>query len=180
VEDLIGPIVYSKRITDLVGQQLATYRTQRVRVDLTPDERDRYNADYAVYSGYIRSRQLLGRYPRDWFRELMRRSSRDPQARGALLARQRLLQLVEDMLLLPPSGDTSETATGADTGVRVRLCTERQRQAIRALLGRAGQTEDWLLAKLHLERLDDVPYARAEQVIRRLGELARERANTRP
>jgi superfamily II DNA or RNA helicase len=65
VEDLIGPIVYSKRITDLVGQQLATYRTQRVRVDLTPEERDRYNADYAVYSGYIRSRQLLGRYRRD-------------------------------------------------------------------------------------------------------------------
>src|SRR5207244_6636457 len=69
-------------------------RTACVRVDLPPDERDRYNADYAVYSGYIRSRQLLGRYRRDWFRELMRWSSRDPQARGALLARQRLLQLV--------------------------------------------------------------------------------------
>src|SRR5437588_8764111 len=94
VEDLIGPIVYTKRITDLVGQQLATYRTQRVRVDLTPDERGRYTADYAVYSGYIRSRQLLQRHGRDWFRELMRWSSRDPQARAALLARQRLLQLV--------------------------------------------------------------------------------------
>src|ERR687883_603013 len=77
-----------------VGQQLATYRTQRVRVDLTPEERDRYTADYAVYSGYIRSRQLVRRYGRDWFRELMRWSSRDPQARAALLARQRLLQLV--------------------------------------------------------------------------------------
>jgi hypothetical protein len=60
------------------------------------------------------------------------------------------------------------------------LCTERQRKAIRALLGRAGQTEDWLLARLQIQRLDDVPYARAEQVIRRLGELARERANPRP
>jgi hypothetical protein len=40
--------------------------------------------------------------------------------------------------------------------------------------------ERWLLAKLHLARLDDVPYARAEQVIRRLGELAREPANARP
>jgi hypothetical protein len=48
------------------------------------------------------------------------------------------------------------------------------------LLARAGQTEDWLLAKLDLQRLDDMPYARAEQVIRRLGELARERANVRP
>jgi hypothetical protein len=62
----------------------------------------------------------------------------------------------------------------------VRLCTERQRQTIRVLLGRASQTEDWLLARLHLERLEDVPYVRAEQVIRRLGELARERANARP
>ena len=94
VEELIGPIVYTKRIADLVGQQLATYRTQRVRVDLTPEERDHYTADYAVYSEYIRSRQLLRRHGRDWFRELMRWSSRDPQARGALLARQRLLQLV--------------------------------------------------------------------------------------
>ena len=30
-------------------------------------------------------------------------------------------QDLEDMLLLPPSGDSSETATGADTGARVRL-----------------------------------------------------------
>jgi superfamily II DNA or RNA helicase len=94
VEELIGPLVYTKRITDLVGQQLATYRTQRLRVDLTPEERERYTADYAVYSGYIRSRQLLRRHGRNWFRELMRWSSRDPQARAALLARQRLLRLV--------------------------------------------------------------------------------------
>ena len=48
------------------------------------------------------------------------------------------------------------------------------------LLGRAGQTEDWLLTKLQTQRLDDVPYIRAEQVIRRLSELARERSNARP
>jgi hypothetical protein len=89
-------------------------------------------------------------------------------------------QDLEDMLLAPPSGEGSEAATGADTGARVRLCTERQRQAMRALLARAGQTEEWLLGKLHLERLDEVPYARAELVIRRLSELARERANERP
>jgi hypothetical protein len=93
-------------------------------------------------------------------------------------------QELEDMLLLPPSEDAPEAAPSAappaDTGARVRLCTERQRQTIRALLARAGQTEDWLLAKLHLQRLDDVPYARAEQVIRRLGELIRERGNAQP
>jgi hypothetical protein len=108
-----------------------------------------------------------------------KRACVDAVLRAAGLS-QYFTQDMEDMLLLPPSGDASETATGADSGARVRLCTERQRQAIRVLLGRAGQTEDWLLAKLHLERLDNLPYARAEQVIRRLGELARERGNAQP
>jgi hypothetical protein len=45
------------------------------------------------------------------------------------------------------------------------------------LLPRAGKTEHWLLAKLRTKRLDDLLAARAELVIRRLGELARERAN---
>ena len=86
-------------------------------------------------------------------------------------------QDLEDMLLLPPSEHAPGAATGADSGARVRLCTERQRQAIRALLPRAGKTERWLLAKLQTKRLDDLLAARAELVIRRLGELARERAN---
>jgi hypothetical protein len=90
-------------------------------------------------------------------------------------------QDLEDRLLLPPSEAASEApppaAPPADTGHKMPLCTERQRRAIRGLLGRAGQTEDWLLARLHIERLDDMPYTRAEQVIRRLGELARDRAN---
>ena len=33
VDDLIGPIVYTKRIEELVGQQLAHYRTRRLRID---------------------------------------------------------------------------------------------------------------------------------------------------
>jgi hypothetical protein len=40
-----------------------------------------------------------------------------------------------------------------------------------------GKTESWLLAKLQIKRLDDLLYGRAELVIRRLGEMARERAN---
>jgi hypothetical protein len=107
-----------------------------------------------------------------------KRSYVDAVLRAAGLS-EYFVQDLEDMLLLPPSGDAAEAAPSADTGERVRLCTERQRQAIRVLLGRARQTEDWLLAKLHVERLDEVPYERAEQVIRRLGELARERANAR-
>jgi hypothetical protein len=91
-------------------------------------------------------------------------------------------QDLEDQVLLPPS---SEDAAPPDTtprnpdpdGQQGPLCTERQRQAIRALLPRAGRTESWLLAKLQLKRLDELLYARAEMVIRRLGDLAREREN---
>lgn len=94
VDDLIGPIVYTKRIEDLLGQQLAYYRTQRLRVDLSPEERIRYNNDYDIYISFVRSRQLQRKYGPAWLMELMRLSSIDPEARRALLARQRLLQLV--------------------------------------------------------------------------------------
>jgi superfamily II DNA or RNA helicase len=94
VDDLIGPIVYSQRIDDLVGERLAEYRTERVRVELTPDERERYDADYAVYSGFFRSRQLQRTHGAGWLRELMRLSAFDREARRALLARQRLLRLL--------------------------------------------------------------------------------------
>ena len=49
IDDLIGPIVYQKRINDLVGQRLAEYRTERVRVDLTDEERAQYEANFAIY-----------------------------------------------------------------------------------------------------------------------------------
>ncbi len=93
VDDLIGPIVYTKRIEDLVGQQLANYRTQRIRIDLSPEERARYDADHAIYINFVRSRGLRRHGP-GWLMELMRLSTIDPQARRAFLARQRLLRLL--------------------------------------------------------------------------------------
>ena len=37
--ELVGPVVYRKVIDDLTGEQLAEYRTERIRVDLTDEER---------------------------------------------------------------------------------------------------------------------------------------------
>ena len=79
---------------DLVGQQLANYRTQRLRVNLSPDERVRYDADYAIYINFVRERQLPRRHGAGWLMELMRLSTFEPQARRAFLARQRLLRLL--------------------------------------------------------------------------------------
>jgi superfamily II DNA or RNA helicase len=94
IDDLIGPIVYTRRVADLVGLQLAHYRTERIRVDLTLDERARYDADYVIYAGFVRARQLPRRYGKHWLQELLRLSTFDPQARRAVLARQRLLRLL--------------------------------------------------------------------------------------
>src|SRR5207249_10457031 len=84
----------TKRIENLVGQQLADYRTQRLRIDLSDEERAQYDADHAIYMGFVRSQQLQRRYGPGWLMELMHLSTHDPQARRALLARQRLLQLL--------------------------------------------------------------------------------------
>lgn len=93
LEELIGPIVYEKRIDELVGQQLAEYRTERLRVDLTADERQRYEAFYAVYRDFFRARQLYRHGPH-WYLELMRLSTFDSDARRAVLARQYIQRLL--------------------------------------------------------------------------------------
>jgi superfamily II DNA or RNA helicase len=94
VADLIGPIVYEKQLAELVGKQLAEYRTERIRVELTEDERRQYDADYAVYAAYWKARDLPRTHGRQWYRELMRLSTFDPAARRALLARQRIQRLL--------------------------------------------------------------------------------------
>ncbi len=94
LDDLIGPIVYTQRIEPLIGKQLAQYRTQRVRVDLTPEERVSYNAAYEIYTNFIRERGLRRSHGPGWLRELLRLSAFDSQARRALLARQQLLKIV--------------------------------------------------------------------------------------
>jgi superfamily II DNA or RNA helicase len=92
--DLIGPIVYTQRLETLVGKQLAQYRTQRIRVDLTAEERVAYNAAYEIYTGFARERSLRRTHGPHWLQELMRLSAFDPQARRALLARQQLWKIV--------------------------------------------------------------------------------------
>lgn len=94
VAELIGPIVYEKHIDDLTGERLAEYRTERLRVELTPDERAQYDADYAIYANFFRSRQLRKTHGPGWYMELMRLSAFDAEARRALLARQRITKLL--------------------------------------------------------------------------------------
>lgn len=94
VDELIGPIVYSLRLEDLVGEQLASYRTERLRVNLNPEERAAYDKDHTIYLGFVRERRLQKLHGANWFRVLMRLSASDQEARQAWLARQRIERLL--------------------------------------------------------------------------------------
>ncbi|HID63401.1 MAG TPA: ATP-dependent helicase, partial [Anaerolineae bacterium] len=94
LEDLIGPVVYVKNIDELTGKQLAEYRTERIRVDLTPQERAAYEGEHAVYAAYYRQHKLRESYGPAWWGEYTRRSAYDAEARRAKVAERRLKRIV--------------------------------------------------------------------------------------
>lgn len=95
IDDLIGgPIVYALNADELAGEQLAAYRTQRIRVDLTEPERQRYEQDFACCMQYVREHQLVRQHGAGWLRALQKASASDREARAALLARQRISRLL--------------------------------------------------------------------------------------
>ncbi|MFQ6102349.1 MAG: DEAD/DEAH box helicase family protein [Anaerolineae bacterium] len=95
LDELVGPVVYRKQIDDLTGEQLAEYRTQRIRVDLTPEERAAYDAAYATYTGYVREARLRERHGPGWWGEFTRRSAYEAPARRAKVAELKLKEIVQ-------------------------------------------------------------------------------------
>lgn len=83
---LVGPEVYRRLPADLAAEgHIARYREQRIFVDLTPNERYRYDSLMAEYRWYLashRSELLRGNF----FERLIRQSAFDPAARRALQA----------------------------------------------------------------------------------------------
>lgn len=94
LDELVGPVVYQKRIDDLTGEQLAEYRTERIRVDLTPAEREAYNAAYNIYTGYVREARLRESHGNAWWNEMTRRSAFETPARRAKVAELKLKEIV--------------------------------------------------------------------------------------
>ncbi len=94
LDELVGPVIYCKHIEDLTGKQLAEYRTQRIRVNLTAEERAAYDAAYATYTGYVREAHLRERYGSHWWHEFTRRSAYKVQARQAKVAELKLKEIV--------------------------------------------------------------------------------------
>ena len=84
--ELVGAEVYRRLPAELSREgHIASYQERRIFVDLTPEERCRYDMLMAEYKWYLATRrgQLMGG---NFFEQLIRRSGHDPAARRALQA----------------------------------------------------------------------------------------------
>ncbi|HEX6383686.1 MAG TPA: DEAD/DEAH box helicase [Anaerolineae bacterium] len=94
LDELVGPVVYRKGVDELTGAQLAEYRTERIRIDLTSEERTIYDRCYDTYTGYVREARLRESHGGAWWYEFTRRSAYETQARRAKVAELKLKEIV--------------------------------------------------------------------------------------
>jgi len=89
---LIGGVVYRLGPEDLAGRYLSPYTLEKVNVELTPEEKEEYDREYGTFTGYLERNRIWLTSPVAFQRFIMR-TSRDPQARKALLARNRAVSI---------------------------------------------------------------------------------------
>ena len=93
IADLVGPRVVAIDPEELAGEHLAAYDIKRLRVSLTPDEREVYERHQGTFTDYLRQSNIQLRSGED-YRKLVLRSGTDPAAREALLAKQRAREVM--------------------------------------------------------------------------------------
>ena len=93
VAELVGSVVYRLDADDLAGEHLADYDIRRLEVELTDEERARYEEFQGTFVDYLRESGLQLRSGND-YQELVKRSGSDPRAREALLAKQRAREVM--------------------------------------------------------------------------------------
>ncbi|MFP4623390.1 MAG: DEAD/DEAH box helicase [Gemmatimonadota bacterium] len=100
---LVGGVVYRRAVAEMADAELADFALARRFVELTPAERERYDAADAAYEGYFERKGLRQRYPApgDAWRVFMAETRRSPAARRAFrafLERERVVTLAENKL----------------------------------------------------------------------------------
>ena len=89
---LIGPTVYRRDIVEMSGAWLASYDTERVEVDLSPEERQEYDRERAIYRGFVEQHGIRFSSPQAWA-EFIVQSSRSEEGRRAMAAYRRQKEL---------------------------------------------------------------------------------------
>jgi superfamily II DNA or RNA helicase len=85
LDQLIGPIVYRREITQLRGEFLADYRIETLFVNLSDEERIRYEDARAIYRDFLRNSGIDMRQPNSWSRFIMQ-AHRSSEGREAFRA----------------------------------------------------------------------------------------------
>jgi superfamily II DNA or RNA helicase len=93
IETLMGRVVYRLSADDLAGEHLASYDIKRIEVELTDEEREIYEKQQKTFTDYLAQSGLQLRSGSD-YQELVKRSGSDPNARAALLAKQRAREVM--------------------------------------------------------------------------------------
>ena len=83
--DLIGPIVYRREIKQLAGDFLAVYRVVRIDVELTAEEKERYDKARQVYRQFLLDHRISIGSPSGWQR-FIQETCRQPEGRAAFQA----------------------------------------------------------------------------------------------
>jgi superfamily II DNA or RNA helicase len=83
--ELVGPILYRKQIKELAGEHLSEYETRRVVVELTPQERELYESERALYLAFLRQSGIQMSSRSGWS-DFIRRSAGSKVGRRAMLA----------------------------------------------------------------------------------------------
>lgn len=84
--DLVGGKVYEAEPDDLSGEYLAEYEVEQVEVELSDEERERYDEKISVFADYLASSGIRLKEPSDYTKIVMR-SGNDPRAWKAVRAR---------------------------------------------------------------------------------------------
>jgi superfamily II DNA or RNA helicase len=83
---LIGGKVFEKKVKDLAGEHLSPFKIEKITVKLIAEEQKEYDYNQGIFVDYLRRNNITIRTPMD-FQKIVIRSGRDPNARTALLAR---------------------------------------------------------------------------------------------
>ena len=89
---LTGGIVFKLRPDDLAGRHLADYTLDRITVELTESERLAYQSHFKIYTTFISRNRIKLSTPAG-FQKFIMRTGWDKEARKALLARNKALDI---------------------------------------------------------------------------------------
>jgi superfamily II DNA or RNA helicase len=89
---LVGDLVCNLAVEELAGKHLAPYTYEKEYVELSPAEQQLYDKEMSIFKNYLREKHIVMKSPKDFQRFIMI-TGRDPNAREALLARNRGLKI---------------------------------------------------------------------------------------